>query len=722
MNRRPLPALAPAFAPAVALTVACLAVPAGAQPATQPADPTPTSAAVPAPYAGAASVGALEEMLVTATGFQAERLAVPYSADVVTAEQFERRQYRTTPQALRDIPGVMVQETAFGQGSPFIRGFTGPQTLLLVDGIRVNNSVFRQGPNQYWNTVDPYSVERFEVVKGPSSVLYGSDAIGGTVNAITQGPYTYGSGVNVGGQGLYRFASAEHAHAGNAELSVTGDNHWGVLLDGSLKTFGDVEGGRNVGNQPGTGYDEYDVHFKAEHWFSDRARLVVAHQRVRLNNVPRTHRTVDAVPFAGTTVGSDLKRELDQERELTYVQLRGEGIDGPVESFVLSGSWQRQEEVRDRVRGSGARELQGFEAGTFGLWGRATSDTRIGKLTYGFEYYHDNVNSFSTTNTIQGPVADDATYDLFGLYLQNAIPVTDRLTLTLGGRFTYAAADADSVEDPDTGNPIRVDDDWSSLVGSARLAYFVVPEKLNVFGGVSQGFRAPNLSDLTRVDTARTNEFETPAPGLEPEDYLTFEIGAKGRFDRWSFQAAYFYTLIDDQIIRVPTGNVVGGDFEVTKLNGGDGFIQGIELGAAVELTPQLTAFGNLTYLDGEITSFPDPAGGEVDTYPDRLMPLTGQVGLRWDPADLPGWAEGQVLMAAKADRLSPRDEGDTSRIPPGGTPGYGVLNLRGGWSPTENVDLIFGIDNVLDKDYRIHGSGTNMPGRNFILTAVVRF
>src|SRR5688572_29980713 len=131
----------------------------------------------------------LEETVVTATRTEQTVFDVPYTAHVIDRADFiERRNVRTFPDALRDIPGVMVQRTAYGQASPFIRGFTGFRTLALIDGIRLNNASFREGPNQYWGTIDQYTINRLEVVKGPSSVLYGSDAIGGTVNAITRKP------------------------------------------------------------------------------------------------------------------------------------------------------------------------------------------------------------------------------------------------------------------------------------------------------------------------------------------------------------------------------------------------------------------------------------------------------------------------------------------------------------------------------------------------------
>ncbi|MDX1682495.1 MAG: TonB-dependent receptor, partial [Phycisphaeraceae bacterium] len=300
---------------------------------------------------------------------------------------------------------------------------------------------------------------------------------------------------------------------------------------------------------------------------------------------------------------------------------------------------------------------------------------------------------------------------------QNQVDLTDNLHLTLGGRFNYARIDADQVQDPNTNNQISIDEEFSSVVGSARATWEILPDELTLFGGVSQGFRAPNVGDLTRFDTARSNEFETPAPGLDEEEYLTFEIGTKAQVGTFSAQAAYFYTDIDDQIIRFPTGDVVSGNNEVTKSNVGDGQVFGAELTAAWAFDPSWTLFGNAAYVEGEVTTFPTSAQVKEEEYLSRLMPLTGQIGLRWDPPRSRFWAEGIVRMATEADKLSTRDQNDTQRIPPGGTPGYAVLSLRGGWQVNEHLSLVAALENVTDENYRIHGSGQNEPGINAILT-----
>lgn len=685
------------------------------------------SAAPPAALTGDGAEGPDEPVgttLVTAMRGESLEFETPWSSEVVGADDLRRRSYRTTPQALRDLPSVLLQETAPGQGSPFLRGFTGFRSLLLIDGIRLNDSVFREGPNQYWNTVDPLSVERFEVVFGPGSVLWGSDAVGGTVNAITRLPWAWGEEGAAGVRALYRVSSAESSHTGRIEGSASSGDRTGVLFGLTGKTFGDLEGGSDIGTQQETGYDEWDGDLKVEHFLAPGTRLVLAHQHVRQNDVPRTHSTVFAKSFEGSAVGSDLRRETDQKRSLTYAQVHGEDLDGFYDRASVSVSWHVKEELQDRIRGNGVQEHQGFDVHTLGVFANLSSPTAIGRLTYGLEYYRDEVGAFldrgalqTPEDDIQGPVGDDSTYDLFGAFVQDELPVSADLDLVLGGRFSWARADSDSVRDPVANTRIAVRDEWSSLVGSARLLYRL-REDVNLYGGVSQGFRAPNLSDLTRFDNARSNEFEIPAVDLDPEHFVSYEAGVKLLRGRSRARLAVFYTDIEDQIVRFPTGNVNGsGDAEITRDNVGDGYVAGIELSGAQELAPRWTLAGAASWQDGELSTFPTSAPALVDEPIDRLMPLVLQAALRWEDVATGLWSEVQGVWADDADELSTRDAADTQRIPPGGTPGYALLHLRGGFQVSESVSVTLALENVTDEDYRVHGSGTNSPGRNAILT-----
>jgi len=668
----------------------------------------------------------LPAMVVTATRDQRLLKDAPYATGLLPADTLRLdKAARSVPEALENEPSTLIQKTAHGQGSPYIRGFTSQRNLMMIDGVRLNNSVFREGPNQYWNTVDSMSLGRIELVRGPFSALYGSDAIGGTVNAITRGASDLRADSDWDRRLNYRYSSAEDSHIARAESIGRMTDSMVLTLGYTFKDFGDLEGGSDVGTQEKTGYDELDWDAKLEYFLSDDAYLVLAHQSVDIDDAWRTHKTIYGIDWGGLSVGKELHRILDQDRDLTYLQYHQYNMDGFAEEFHAGISHHLQSEERDRLRTGNRHDIQGFDVNTLGAFFSLKSPSRIGTLIYGAEYYHDEVDSYKYTlnadgsvkkTAIQGPVGDDATYDTLGIYLQDEISLAERLSLILGGRYEYVRADADAVEDPRTGEQVSVSGDWNDVVGSARALYYLNESKsLSVFAGVSQGFRAPNLSDLTRLDSARTDEIETPSPDLDPEDYVSCEVGLKADTEKLSAQLAYYYTSVDGMIVRTPTGRMIDGDYEVTKKNAGDGYIQGVELDASYRFLSDLTAFGNFTWQDGEVDTYPTSEARLATEYISRLMPPTGRVGLRWDIADR-YWLEGACTIAADADKLSTRDQSDTSRIPPGGTPGYTVCDIRAGWDCSDSLALSVAVENITDEDYRIHGSGLNEAGRNFIV------
>ena len=678
---------------------------------------------------GSVDLVRLPTVLVTATRAEEDAHALPYATDLVDSTKLERQQPRTTIEALRAVPSVMLQKSAHGQGSPYLRGFTGFRTLMLVDGIRLNNSTFRDGPNQYWGTVDALSLERLEVVRGPGSVLYGSDAVGGTVNALSQGRTEYNDGFDWDRRVRYRYSSAEQSQIARAEVSGQWDREFGFHAGVSLKDFGNLQGGADVGRQPATGYDELDWDVKLDYFLAPDLRLVYGHQRVSLDDAWRTHSTIYGKSWAGTTVGTDQRRVFDQGRALDYLQLHAENLPGFVEEIHFSLSHHFQNELEDRVRGNGTRQVQTVDVRTLGLGLQLESPSSVGRWIYGAEYYRDWVDSSYrgydaagglTTIRVQGPVADDATYDAVGAFVEDQVPLAgERLKLVLGGRYEFAQVDARRIRNPSSGATFSLADSWDNAVGSGRLLYHLdAEEHAALYVGASQGFRAPNLSDLTRWDADWGEEI--PTPGVQPESFLALEGGAKFRYERFQFGATYFHTLIDDLIVRVPNGqtNPVGNIPIVAKENSGKGYIHGVELSGDVKLHRDWTWWGNFTWMAGRLET-PLVVGGPKVTEPvSRLMPTTFNTGLRWEHAAGQWWAEFAATFAAQQDQLAANDRLDTQRIPPGGTPGYDVYHLRAGWRPCEHASLTVALENLADRDYRIHGSGLNEPGRNFIVTA----
>ncbi len=454
---------------------------------------------------------------------------------------------------------------------------------------------------------------------------------------------------------------------------------------------------------------------------------MLGYQYVDQDDAWRTHRTPFGLTWQGTVTGNDRVLSFDQRRQLGYVQLAHEGLGALADAVKVSLSYHEQSEDNYRVRSNLRQDDLGFDVRTSGLW--AQFDKRVGpvQLVYGFDWYHDDVSSFNVQYNVdgsvrsvgvQGPIADDATYDLAGLYLQGEWQMSPRFTASLGGRYTWAAAEANEVADPlDPTAVLQVDEDWDDLSGSAQLSFR--PEADGpwmLYASLAQAFRAPNLSDLTRLDTARSNELEVPSPGVDPESFLTWELGAKYAGERLSLQAAVFDTEGSDVIIRTPTGRSVGNLVEVTKTNAGESQVQGVEVQVAWAIVPELIAFADGIYIDGESDAFPSgPAASPVTEPLDVGMPPSWRAGVRWSSPAQRWRLEGVVEHSNEQDRLSTRDKQDTQRIPPGGTPSFTVLHLRSSWQVADTLVLSLAVENLTDTDYRIHGSGVNEPGRNLI-------
>ncbi len=680
--------------------------------------------------------GTADEIIVTATRRPSNLFTLPYSARSFDEEEItQRKQARTVPEILQDTPSVLVQKTAHGQSSPFLRGWTAYRNVFLVDGIRLNNGTFRSGPNQYWSTVDHLMLDRLELVLGPSSVLYGSDAIGGAVNAIPKSVESFEPGFHLGGRVFFRYASAEDSYTERLEF-VGNNGPFGFIGGISMKSFGDLRAGRGSGELENTGYDQFDADFKLQYRPGDGIEWDIAYQHTSQDDVPRTHRTIFAVPFHSSTVGSELRRDLDQQRSLLYSRLTFIEPNQIWDRASITASFQRQEQKRDRLRTGGRQDLSGFDVNTYGLQAQVERDTAAGYFTAGADFYFDDIDSFRrnvvdgtpTSTEIQGPLGDESEYTTFGLYVQDEVNLFG-VDWIAGLRYTFVDAESDRVDNPEVpgsdpstpGNVISVDEDFDNVAASLRGSLPVTDDEAGrVFFGLSQGFRAPTISDLTAFDA--TSIFEVPTEDLDPEQFLQAEVGFKVDRPDYRGRIAGYWTWINDLIVASPTGEIIDDTPVVQKDNVGDGYVAGIEAEASVRVDPDWSVYGAIGWQSGEVEQFRFPSGEKTDKPLDRLMPLSGVAGVVYEPEGKGFWVDFFTRFADDASRLSLRDETDTQRIPPGGTPGYATLNIRGGYRVNEHVSISAAVENIADKDYRIHGSGQNEPGTNFITSIDVRF
>jgi len=659
----------------------------------------------------------------------------PYAIELLDSDFIRESARRTIPDALQYTPGVLVQKTAHGHGSPFIRGFTGRQNLLMVDGVRINNSTFRGGPVQYWNTVDPLAIDRIELIRSQGSVLYGSDAVGGTLNAFTKSSDFRSreeGEVYSGGAASYEYrTNGSGSHVGRLEMETGIGKKLGVWLGLSSKEFGDIKDS-SVGLMRGTGHPEENLDFRLDWALGPESTLTFAHQYVNQDSISRWHRTLENPGWThGSHVAAPGKwtaNTYDQERSLTYLRYAGTDprVDAPIKSWSATLSYQdvTDSEFQNRNPDSDSIRRSNIDLRTIGIDLTLESEVGPGNLVYGFDYYRDDVNSSGSRNNTAGtafreslPVADDSSYDLFGIYSQYQWNVSDRLEITPGVRYTYARAKLGRFTDSTGAARANESESWDSLVGSLRMLYRI-DDHWSLFGGISQAFRSPNLDDLSGNLASKSGATAVGSTNVEPEEFITYEIGARRSAEEVSVQAAVFYTDIKDVITGVP--DAAPGTATITT-NGGDGYVYGVELESVWRFRPQWTLSGFAAWQEGR-SETPSFIGGPTTESPmTRQLPLTGSLALRWTAESGDYWVEGRVLGATNEGRITAADQArDDQRIPTGGTPGYVVTSLRAGWQVNERLDLTCGIENMTDEDYRNHGSGQNEAGLNVILGARV--
>ncbi|NOY80853.1 MAG: TonB-dependent receptor [Kiritimatiellaeota bacterium] len=672
----------------------------------------------------------LDDVVVVATGHETKRMETPHAVYFFGFDDLHLRlQAPTLTEALDQVPGIMLQKTGHGMTSPYLRGLTSQRVVLIEDGVRLNNSFLREGPNQYWNQVDPFFYKELDVMMGPAGVLYGSDAIGGVVYARSQ-PLTRGlegRGLQwIDGEALFRYASAEHSFSEHLEGEVAYEDKWSLRLGLTRQDFGELVTGDHVHN-PNTNYEQWSGNARLKIWLDPDQGLTFGYNHFDQDDIDRVHRTVDHQDFHGTLSkgkAGDLRRVYDHDRRTVFGRYERRNGEGPVEEvdLLLFYTYFAENYVREKTTTDIRHRFTDID--TAGLTLRLQSPSPWGVWNYGVDFFRDwidsagwNIDNGVRKDLSQGVVADDSRYSSLGVYVQNELDFGARWSLLSGVRYTYVELRAGTVAFT---NPDRIGDlagRWDAVTASVRTLYRALPEdELNLFAGVSQGFRAPNLSDTTREDDFGGGQ-ESPTADLDAEHFTTFEVGAKHRGGRSRLEVTAYYTLMKDRIGRLTdNGNA-------TKRNLDNGYIRGVEAVGSYDLTGILTVFGRFAWQEGREDQYIDREiqNGTDDRPVARMQPLTSEIGLRATAPDARWWLECAVEMAKPQHHLADAEKTD-NRFPPNGTPGYAVVNVRGGRRIDANTDLAVAVENVGDKAYRIHGSGVNEPGRNLIFTIVHRF
>lgn len=720
---------------------------------------------------------------VTATGSESDTFDIPTPVIVIEAEKIEELQPDNAADLLRGEPGVDVNGIGPNQARPIIRGQRGLRILFLENGLRMNNARRQTDFGEITGLVDIGNVETMEVVRGPASVLYGSDAIGGVLNLVTKVP-AGGAGKNLGfSLGLRqsttdtqtKASASVYGHSDKLSYSIGGAFRDSDDYDAAADSFGGITfAEETVVNDTGIEDDSINAYFSYRG--SDRNAFFLRLNRYRADQTGFGF--VDPVligegddflirilyPFqdfdrytlgweasalqspAATTVDFQIYQQENQRQLVNDIFIN----IGPIFGFGPASDVQ-------------ADTLNFTDLETFGFRGevaKIVSEKHL--LTYGGEYFEDdsfNTDFSTTTTTLRAPFplgpgctslgppffffdcpsvstddvanAPNAPNTGYGVFVQDEIRASDQLSLTIGLRYAKSETNAEPTPGWDV-TGLDFDDD--AVVGSLDLIYSIIPN-LNLVGSYATAFRAPNI--IERLFNGLTPEgagFQVLNPDLKSEESENFDIGFKFRNRNAYFEAIYFDTEIDDAIIQYTfTGEDIaqlppedqavilqsGVSFVVQQRNADVFRVEGVEFAGGYRFDNGISIGGNYTHLTGEAESGGPAADPTGDTFSDKWNGF-----LRYDAPSRKFWVEYRVRHNGEED-LDVSDLGG----PLGDVlPSFTVHRLGAGYNLYESsamehrIGLI--IDNLTDELYAEFSNATffrPQAERNYIFTYNLR-
>jgi len=641
----------------------------------------------------------LEPLTVTATRERTRTFDVPAPVDVLDTTSFRRKAPNSAVDLFRERVGLDVNGVGPNQARPTIRGQRGQRVLLLEDGVRLNNSRRQQDFGELPSLVDVSSLQQVEVVRGPASVLYGTDAIGGVINMITRTP-SLEPGVNeVHGYGTYRLGTDGDLMRGNATLFGQ-QGRVGFMLGGFLRGADDYEApaGRfgNVHLKSDTrvhdsgvrdrglnGYVGYalgggnDVYARAEVYRADSAGFGY----------------IDPAKFGPYDPLIQI-RYPQQDWQKYSLGFNGTQLRTAVTDRVsVVGYYQRNK--RDLAQnifvpfGPGTPPGAGVQVNTANFTDLNTVGFRVeaakliglrNRVTYGTDFFRDvSENTDSSTTAILGfgpipPTTDtisnvpNASFRSFGVFVQDQIWPVDRLSIIVGGR--YQSVQTKTRETPGITDPLTRSTN-NTFVGAANVVYGLTRD-LNLVGSIGRGFRAPNIVEqFFNGTTPEGSGFQAANPGLKPETSVNVDLGAKLRWKRFYAEGFVFQNTLRDGIRIAPTGDSVGPFPEYQNVNIDRLRYRGVEATLEAALVAGFTLSGNYSYITSKDVSdnglaANDPVG---TTYSSKI-----NLALRYRHASGRFWGEYALRVNGEQKDVV------IGTNPVGPTlPGFTVHDLRGG-------------------------------------------
>jgi len=720
----------------------------------------------------------LNEVFLSASKAQEKTTRIAEQIAIVSNKDIQNSTSQTTADILAEVPGIKIQKTQFGGGSPVIRGMEANRILLVVDGVRMNNAIYRKGHLQNSITVSPNLLERIEVIFGPSSVVYGSDALGGVIHYYTRTPST-SEKTNINTEFLSRLSSVNEEFTVQvgieaqmkkaATYTSISYSRFGDLKMGESRSHGFQEWGKqyeysnntntfynrsqidnpNPDKQKNVGFSQIDFLQKVLIPFDEKNNVIFNLQYSTSSDIGRfdklTETTDNELKYASWHYGP-------QKRFLFSTQFNLNLDKKGMNEGVITMAYQNIQESRIQRKFDNLDRSSRFEdVNVYSINGDFT--TNFTKLKdknfgYGFEIAYNDVRS-----TSKGEVLDVKDNEIIGIsdtyrvqtrypdggssYLSSAIyadyrqDIKKRSTLNTGIRLTNTNLNASWIDTtyfslPDEDIYLR------NTAVTLTVGYVFKPnQNWQINGVLSSGFRSPNIDDIGKI-REKNGQLTVPNVNLEPEFAYNFEVGFLKYFKNKSYYLGMtsYYTLLKDYIARVPfvlnnRSSMYYDDEEydlVSNVNNKTAYIFGTTLSFRGKLTNIFNAGASVTYTKGEAYD----TGESLSSIP----PLFGRVEFNYVKNRVETGFYIDFNGRKKLEDYNITEGIDNIEQTPFlvseneyyGSPSWQTLNFYFRYKATKNIDVLAAFDNVLDKHYKEFASAISAPGRNLSVTIIGSF
>lgn len=679
--------------------------------------------------------------------------SLPFQVAVITAEQIDFQNFQSMAEVLSNSGSLFVQKSQQGGGSPSIRGFEASRVLLLVDGVRMNNLIFRAGHLQNVITVDESMLDNVNIFYGPASTLFGSDALGGAVGMSTKKAKFLGEAKNkFTGTINSRYSSSNMEKSIALNLNYATRNFASLTMV-SFNDFGDLKMGRNrnqnedfFGERPfyvatingvdqlvpndnkylqkDSGFKQYNVMqklaYKTDSGFEHGLNL----QYSTSSDVPRYDRLTEGDSTTGLRHAQWYYGP--QKRVLGIYSLSKEKAFLASDLKITTAFQNAKESRLNRRFGNYNLQNREEEVKMYSVAVDLKKKFNDGELFYGFESYVETLNSTAFSNNINSGVINPISTRYpngDNSMLRNDIYVSynDKLsTNTLwnaGIRLGYTSLNSTIADDSFFPLPFTsVSQDNFTYSGSLGIVKNI-SENVSLKANLSTGFRVPNIDDLAKIFESVQGTIIVPNATVKPEKTVTADLGIVIQSDskKVKFDITYFYTRMFDAIaldkFQYEGQSIIVYDGTPSKVfanqNRGSAFITGLSTSFSTVLISKVRMDANFNYTLGRVIH------DKMLSPLDHIAPYFGKIGFTYANARVN--IEAYLLYNGQKKRSDYSESGEDNLqyAPANGLPSWKTYNFKTSCQVYKGATLFAGVENILDTQYRTFSSGINAPARN---------